>query len=1304
MRDGSANYCKTQEHNKWHSFSAHFEDNHFCPICGTSDGRSSESGFSYPRGATYPTLPSPSPSSSVPHFVLFGSFFTPPHGILHERPWRAAWLPWWECPLPPPYLFPGVFNLQAFTISSRLFSFFPHGTLHERPWCAAWLPQWEYSYFPPLPGGTYDRSDPRRRLILGGLYTFPSWRSLDRYPRPFPPPSPSDDLRPPPSYCSHRVVGRCRSEKRKAGQDGSGEPVVCRVLAVEQRSIYSLSLSSSSSPGLRAGGPWNTVPCLFLRHRPLTTLGRPPPTVIAESQGGEPHSDAFGTGVRVAGSISLRLVLLLSVGAESGKMKRKAGQDWSRQSVVSKYFSNDPIFHESIRRERGRTGLVSTFDSKIKCTQWHFSTSICNAFHAFSSEVHDHQMLAVLRITDSRMRCKRLPWSSPVRSMTSDVRPGGSDFRPRRGGNFGLGQRGREPPVTTVCKVQFHEAIGAYLFPYACTPLCSYHVYGSTIFPLGTGHVVTVVWREDNKLLPSDPSSPTPESKCARQEIPSPSSHKLDHLHEDLQKSTICDKELDFDLNRVYSGVRSALALLDDETHLGRLVAKDVFKENVQKQREQFFQLLRKVLEGSVGVWTLIDHSVFWTSPPLPQTEFKLGSEAQAWNATEASQHEAIENSWTVDFIDQSPLDGLRAHIVEQFQPEPSSETQIYGRYCSIVQSSGMGKSRLLDEFSKNYFLIPINLRASTDQGYPPADSEVRAFLTRHDGYMSKDQTMHSPGGDRSDFYDGVIAQARLTLKRSSNGLNSAEIAQALNELREVLNSGPKESSTHCIYLRNDFKNHKSCTGPKSDCVDVFITFDEAHTLADSFDDTRTHESRFVVLHRILHSLSSDPLFSFFLSTTSKITQFGQPRGQDASNRINDGSLATPRPYILLGFDQLMQSRKILDRWTTLDDVVSLECIAHMGWPLWGTRYDHGNEDVRQSLIHFATQKLLCGNSASGTLTHAQIYAVLSQRLVLDINTPQYLFDLSSPLDAMQTMHEQIANHMRVCMAVGSGIESFRSITSSEPILSEAASLIMSSTTFNLPRALSLVLKGFSINQGDRGELEKVCHHFSVNALFKGLLTESAYPSISGNFPSLCHTKSQRPFEEVFEKANMHFNHVIKPQAQRLLARRFLLFFMARGAAALGANCQPGFDAVYPYLYDSLNLNVKNVGFIIVQVKNDSNASRSDEASIFKKMDPFKCGLLGDSDKVDGRFPIPIIRILFSLIPSEKPGFTQMTYGVPTEGTENLEDRRPLFTSYDFMCSGVSEDFLQPVKTSPEIWKAFLHVGTVKRILALGWP
>jgi hypothetical protein len=67
----------------------------------------------------------------------------------------------------------------------------------------------------------------------------------------------------------------------------------------------------------------------------------------------------------------------------------------------------------------------------------------------------------------------------------------------------------------------------------------------------------------------------------------------------------------------------------------------------------------------------------------------------------------------------------------------------------------------------------------------------------------------------------------------------------------------------------------------------------------------------------------------------------------------------------------------------------------------------------------------------------------MSQHLALDINTPQYLLLSTSPLQIMHTMHEQVANHMRVCMVVGDGIDSLHAVASLEPILSETASKIM---------------------------------------------------------------------------------------------------------------------------------------------------------------------------------------------------------------------------------------------------------------------
>jgi len=137
--------------------------------------------------------------------------------------------------------------------------------------------------------------------------------------------------------------------------------------------------------------------------------------------------------------------------------------------------------------------------------------------------------------------------------------------------------------------------------------------------------------------------------------------------------------------------------------------------------------------------------------------------------------------------------------------------------------------------------------------------------------------------------------------------------------------------------LRDRINSQRVSKGkyPQGDQVlpDVFIMFDEAHSLMEPFTttDTRCH---FFALRRVLQTLYEVPMFTFFLSTNGKISQFAPPRHFDASYRMNERKLDTPRPFILLGFDQLMKSRKIFDRYKTLGDVTSLDCIAHMGRPL----------------------------------------------------------------------------------------------------------------------------------------------------------------------------------------------------------------------------------------------------------------------------------------------------------------------------------------------------------------------------------
>ncbi|KAH9051513.1 hypothetical protein EDB87DRAFT_1541276, partial [Lactarius vividus] len=308
-----------------------------------------------------------------------------------------------------------------------------------------------------------------------------------------------------------------------------------------------------------------------------------------------------------------------------------------------------------------------------------------------------------------------------------------------------------------------------------------------------------------------------------------------------------------------------------------------------------------------------------------------------------------------------------------------------YAHYCSIVQSSGMGKSHLLDGFSKEHFLIPINLRPKDGKGYPPADEEVREFLTSNREYqdknrsessymraccflkalfyvtvetttkidahytpseggtkrmyqikrfrqiMSEGQSMDSSRPKRVEFYHDVVSKASGEVRRKKSKSRKNEPGDKSKLVEKKL--GDKHDKDLIDAFETLRSRIKDDTMEEPLLPDVFVVFDEAHPLTTPFESEGT-QSHFVELRRALRVFSDVSLFTFFLSTTGKISQFSLPHSRDFSHRMNDGELKTPTPFIYLGFDQLMKNRRVFDKYKILEDVTSLDCIAHMGRPL----------------------------------------------------------------------------------------------------------------------------------------------------------------------------------------------------------------------------------------------------------------------------------------------------------------------------------------------------------------------------------
>jgi hypothetical protein len=95
--------------------------------------------------------------------------------------------------------------------------------------------------------------------------------------------------------------------------------------------------------------------------------------------------------------------------------------------------------------------------------------------------------------------------------------------------------------------------------------------------------------------------------------------------------------------------------------------------------------------------------------------------------------------SWDIKYVGNA--DDL---LYDHLSSYPKDEDK-YARYTSIVQSSGMGKSRAIDELSKKHLVVPLNLREDSKGefckncavlqyltvalGFPPPDENVRNWL-----------------------------------------------------------------------------------------------------------------------------------------------------------------------------------------------------------------------------------------------------------------------------------------------------------------------------------------------------------------------------------------------------------------------------------------------------------------------------------------------------------------------------------------------------------------------------------------------
>ncbi|KIY53570.1 hypothetical protein FISHEDRAFT_68785 [Fistulina hepatica ATCC 64428] len=250
--------------------------------------------------------------------------------------------------------------------------------------------------------------------------------------------------------------------------------------------------------------------------------------------------------------------------------------------------------------------------------------------------------------------------------------------------------------------------------------------------------------------------------------------------------------------------------------------------------------------------------------------------------------------SWAHPYTGNAPdalWKHITGHLLDRYR-EP------YAPYCAIVQSSGTGKSRCIDEFSKTHFVIPINLKNPRSGGFPAADEplydffqyelahspkdlyalmpaflcalfeEVEKVIAKHASnsedlpswfrqYMTEGQTFESQGQNRKSLYEAVAERTRsLYIDRDDR----IDYFRAASKLLGHFKPDEPYGSIHPF---------------------VILAFDDAHTLTSDVQEAENLDvpGSFSPLSHLRQNLRSlrnfhFRIFSVFLSTTGKITQF----------------------------------------------------------------------------------------------------------------------------------------------------------------------------------------------------------------------------------------------------------------------------------------------------------------------------------------------------------------------------------------------------------------------------------------------
>ncbi|KAH9934219.1 uncharacterized protein B0H18DRAFT_547792 [Fomitopsis serialis] len=457
-----------------------------------------------------------------------------------------------------------------------------------------------------------------------------------------------------------------------------------------------------------------------------------------------------------------------------------------------------------------------------------------------------------------------------------------------------------------------------------------------------------------------------------------------------------------------------------------------------------------------------------------------------------------------------------------------------------------------------------------------------------------------------------------------------------------------------------------------------------------------------------------------FLSTVGKLEQFAPHRQQETSGRIVMQRLDLFPPIIINPFDVLAE--RISGSGWTLQQVASTHHMVHLGRPLFAAMYDAGNDKFQETIVNFAKIKLLCSQDEPVLLTEAQSLACIGIRIPLE-------FKACVPAD-LENERILVAKHLRLLLYAGRGFAGVITSCPSEPLLAEAAYMVLATRRWSNgeavehPReeksvflepmdALSYHIGHSHLDLGTRGETVAAIlllaardrattfpladgelppgtdnigdnenrrydgaqkrRIVTVTQFLRALLAEP-YHDIT---PAEYHRPeySQMRLEAAFNNCFIYFNHFVKAHKFDMVNQTYLQAAISRGMAFICAENQGGIDIIIPCLFGT-ELVREKVSAIMIQVKNDRRFKAKVDPTLFACMDPYRCGVFKSGVKE----PPPVLRMVFALA-SGKSSVEARSRGhhPSTRSTQTAK-----FTAYDIWCAGARQSTFGVIQQGEE--------------------